>query len=171
MATTFTLIQTYTIGSGGAAAIEFTSIPATFTDICIKYSVRTNYAYTRDGGLLTFNGSTTTYSGKYVIGYDSNSTASGSSASTSFDAFRVNGDTATASTFGNMEIYVANYASGNYKSFSVDDVTENNSSTSWYLGFAGGLWSNVNPITSVKVTFAGTILQYSTASLYGILKA
>ena len=33
MANTYTLIASLTVGSGGAANIEFTSIPATYTDL------------------------------------------------------------------------------------------------------------------------------------------
>jgi hypothetical protein len=33
MATTYEIIASVTVGSGGAANIEFTSIPATYTDL------------------------------------------------------------------------------------------------------------------------------------------
>jgi hypothetical protein len=36
MANTFELIASSTVGSGGAANIDFTSIPATFTDLCLS---------------------------------------------------------------------------------------------------------------------------------------
>jgi hypothetical protein len=36
MATTYEAIATVEVGSGGAANIEFTSIPATYTDLVIK---------------------------------------------------------------------------------------------------------------------------------------
>jgi hypothetical protein len=37
MANTFELIASSTVGSGGAANIDFTSIPATYTDLCLKF--------------------------------------------------------------------------------------------------------------------------------------
>ena len=40
MATTYTLISSVTVGSGGAANIEFTSIPSTYTDLLLKYYLR-----------------------------------------------------------------------------------------------------------------------------------
>jgi hypothetical protein len=41
MATTYTLINSsVTVGSGGAADIEFTSIPATYTDLLLVLSGR-----------------------------------------------------------------------------------------------------------------------------------
>ena len=40
MAVTFTQIASVTVGSGGAASIDFTSIPSTYTDLCIKTSIK-----------------------------------------------------------------------------------------------------------------------------------
>ena len=40
MATTFTKIASVTVGSGGASSIDFTSIPSTYTDLCVKLSTR-----------------------------------------------------------------------------------------------------------------------------------
>ena len=42
MATTYTLISSVTVGSGGAASIEFTSIPSTYTDLVLKLSARSS---------------------------------------------------------------------------------------------------------------------------------
>jgi hypothetical protein len=40
MATTYEAIETVEVGSGGAADIEFTSIPGTYTDLVVKVSAR-----------------------------------------------------------------------------------------------------------------------------------
>ena len=48
MANTFKKIQTVTVGSGGAASIDFTSIPQTYTDLKIVLSARTNRANATD---------------------------------------------------------------------------------------------------------------------------
>ena len=37
---TLVKIQTVTVGSGGASSIDFTSIPQTYTDLCLVYSAR-----------------------------------------------------------------------------------------------------------------------------------
>jgi hypothetical protein len=39
MATTYEIIASVTVGSGGAADIEFTSIPATYTDLVVNYAL------------------------------------------------------------------------------------------------------------------------------------
>jgi hypothetical protein len=57
--------------------------------------------------------------------------------------------TATANTFGNTEFYIPNYTSSNYKSFSVDGVTENNATAAFAL--YAGLWSNTAAITSFRL--------------------
>ncbi|CAB4222006.1 hypothetical protein UFOVP1649_5 [uncultured Caudovirales phage] len=78
----------------------------------------------------------------------------------------------TASTFGNAEFYIPNYAGSNYKSASFDGVGENNATQAW-MGLGAGLWSNTAAINQLTLTVAGgtTYLTYSSASLYGILKA
>jgi hypothetical protein len=40
MANTYEAIATVEVGSGGAADIEFTSIPGTYTDLVLKLSAR-----------------------------------------------------------------------------------------------------------------------------------
>jgi hypothetical protein len=168
MATTYKLISSVTVGSGGAASMAFTSIPATYTDLVVKVSARDNRALTLDGVLISFNGSTSNFTNKYLLG-DGNSASSGILARLTANA---SGATATASAFGNGEIYIPNYASSNYKSFSSDSVTENNATTV-STGLFANLWSDTAAITSITLTpNNGTLFdQYSTAYLYGISNA
>jgi hypothetical protein len=80
----------------------------------------------------------------------------------------VNADTSTGSTFGNYELYIPNYTGSKNKSCSYDWVTENNS-TSVYSGFTAALWSNTAAISSIVITpDTGTIMPYSTFTLYGV---
>ena len=115
MANTYTLIASSTVGSGGAANIEFTSIPATYTDLLIKMSAR-------------------------------------------------------AATGGDTFAYFPNYANTSYnKSFSVDDVSENNA-TNAYATLSANLYGSNSAITSIKIESinAANFVQYSNAYLYGI---
>ncbi len=168
MANTYTLISSVTVGSGGAASIDFTSIPATYTDLFVKISARTNRAAPVDGVNISFNGSTSSFTGRYL---ESDGSSAYSGTSTRFAASAV-GNTATASTFGNSDIYIPNYTSSNNKSFSGDTVTENNA-TSALADLVAVLWSNTSAITSIALTpLVGTTFdQYSTAYLYGISNA
>ncbi len=171
MANTYIAIATTTVGSGGAANIEFTSIPQTYTDLVIKVSARMDRAVDRQSLNVWFNNSTGSWSGKRLAGYDSGSKLSDNSSTTYYQIPQGTGTTSTASTFSNSEYYIPNYAGSTNKTISSDSVTENNSSTSWIVDLGAGLWSNTAAITSLKIDGNGyNFLQYSTATLYGIKK-
>ena len=169
MANTYVAIATVTVGSGGAANIEFTSIPGTYTDLCLLLSARQSVA----GGTnvnMKFNGNSTSYTNRDIISaagtVASESTVLGtSSIKIGFIPDAVN---YTASTFSNQYVYIPNYAGSNNKSVSTDNAMENNSTTI-YFGLFAGLWSNSSAITSIALTCEnGNFTQYSTATLYGI---
>jgi hypothetical protein len=162
MANTYVAIATVTVGSGGASSIEFTSIPQTYTDLVIKTSNRATTS--NNEFLLTFNGSSTSYSSKILYGTGSVA-GSFNGGSTSIDGSLTNDSTYTASTFANVEIYIPNYTSSNNKSVSTDGVQETNATYS-LAQLAAGLWSNSAAITSITLT--RNFAQYSTATLYGI---
>jgi len=167
MATTYEAIATVTVGSGGAANIEFTSIPGTYTDLLVKLSTRTNESQVFGAVTMDFNSSTSSQSTKYLFG-------NGASAG-SLDPGAVLyvgdgvGANATASTFSNMEVYIPNYTSANNKSASADAVGETNGTTA-YMSLQANLWSNTAAITSIRFNAitTKTFQQYSTATLYGI---
>lgn len=164
MASTLVALQTVTVGAGGSASISFTSIPQTYTDLVIKVSARNTYASIGDDIGVTFNGVSTNRIG--IILYGTGSAAASTSAST--PAGTVTSNTATANTFGNTDIYISNYASSNYKSISSDNVTENNA-TGAYQTLWASLWSSTAAITSITLTpGAGSWMQYSTFTLYGV---
>jgi len=170
MATYIQIGSTVTVGSGGASSIDFTSIPATYTDLVLKLSARSAASFaTTQSITMQFNASTSGYSSKNLRG-------NGTAASSVADVYGTDemylgempATDATASTFGNGEIYIPNYAGSNNKSVSTDITTENNATLSWsYLTAA--LWANSAAITSIKlIPNAGNFVQYSTATLYGI---
>jgi len=168
MANTYTLISSVTVGSGGAASMELTSIPATYTDLMFRFTARYSGS-SADIVRLTFNSTSSNWSFKYLEGY-----GSGAQSGTTFGAGAymyggyVNGTSNTASTFTSQDIYIPNYTSSNNKSVSVDAGLENNATTA-YLNLLAGLWSNSAAITSIKIIpETGTFSQYSTAYLYGI---
>ena len=169
MALTYEAIATVTVGSGGAADIEFTSIPGTYTDLIIKTSLRTTAADVTDGVGISFNNNTVNYSWRRLRGNGTNVTSASGSAENDVETGYATGDNATASTFGNLEFYIPNYASSNNKSFSSDGVSENNA-TEAYTGLWASLWSDTSAITSVKLipVTGANFKQYSTATLYGI---
>jgi hypothetical protein len=174
MAVTYIKIASVTVGSGGASSIDFTSIPGTYTDLCLKVSARNNRTDASYGYLyLTLNASTSNFTGRFLYG-NASSGASYSGTNNEINESQ-NTDYQTANTFGNTEIYIPNYASANYKSISADGVNENNSAAadSAISYLTASLWSNTAAITSISLTTQATksFKQYSTATLYGISKS
>jgi hypothetical protein len=172
---TYTLISSVTVGSGGASSIDFTSIPSTYTDLLVKVSGRSSRTGTTSGDSfsITFNGvGGTSYSDIAVRGSGSAAISYSDVSAASADLGRIPAAGQTASTFGNCEIYIPNYTTSNYKSISVDTVTENNA-TEAYQTLLAGLFSNTGAITSITIATSvlGAWTQYSTAYLYGISNA
>lgn len=159
---TMTLISTVTVGTTAPSYISFASIPQTYTDLLFVVSAR--YTVDQVDGILGINGSGANGSFRRLIG--SGSGASSSSGST-MNLF-INPSSATANTFGNTSIYITNYTAATNKAISVDSLNENNA-TAAYAGIFADLWSNTAAITSVDIG-GYALAQYSTASLYGILK-
>jgi hypothetical protein len=174
MAATFTKIATVTVGSGGVSTIDFSSIPTTYTDLCLKVSLRSDVTGGgRDYFALRFNANSSDYSWRWLYGYDSGTVGSNSgSAQTYQKVFTMTDSQTTANTFGNAEVYIPNYASSNYKSSSGDSVAENNSTATYMLVLNAGLWSNTAAINQITIYpnngGSGNFVQYSTATLYGI---
>ena len=168
MANTYTLIASSTVGAGGAASIDFTSIPSTYTDLCLKISARgTTTSSARDSLLMNmvFNGSGGTYSGKVL-----RSTGSSASSFTSWLGGYVNSSGYTANTFSNSEIYIPNYTGSNQKSISGDTTNEQNvSAYDSVMGLQALLWSGTAAINQITLSLDyGNFAQYTTAYLYGI---
>jgi hypothetical protein len=168
MATTFEKIATATVGSGGAAYIEFTPIAGDWTDLALYVSTRTTASAVGGNDIISLNGSSSSFSGRRIYGAGSGTPASDTI--TTWAGFN-DANNATASTFGNSSIYFPNYAGSTNKSYSIDTVSETNGTTT-YMGLAAGLWSNTAAITTIRLTpDSGNYAQYSTATLYGIKKA
>ena len=174
MANTYVQIgSTVTVGAGGAANIDFSLIPSTYTDLVLKLSLRGSDANNYVNSRITFNGSGSGYTCKMLYGLGSGSAASLNNSVTNavdFSSYGT-GSNATASTFGSVDVYIPNYAGSTNKSLSVDQVSENNATTA-IAALTAGLWSNTAAINQITITPAvGTYVQYSTATLYGISKS
>ena len=162
---TMTLIASVTVGSGGAASMDFTSIPSTYTDLCVKISSRGTTASSTTGLVWALNTLTTNFSYKVLYGDGTAAASVGSSTGSLGD---INASTSTTSTFSSTEVYLPNYGSSNNKSYSVDSVQEQNGTTA-YAELLAGLWSNTSAVNAIKLQpTSGNFAQYSTAYLYGI---
>ena len=162
------LISTITVGSGGASTIEFTSIPATYTDLQLVLSARQSSTSGGSEDAITFalNSSASSKTSRYLLGQGN------TAYNYSYNEFYLwtPNSTTTANTFSNTQLYISNYSGSANKSISINGVTENNGTGS-NLAVGAGLWSNTAAITSITLTpLYGNFVQYSTASLYGWTK-
>ena len=167
MPNTFELISAVTVGSGGTSSIDFTSIPSTYKDLCIKATLRATTGGVQ-GVRIKINTLTTNLSERQLEGAGSGTPTS--SSTTAGYVIVGDGSTDTASTFSNCEIYFPNYAGSTNKSWSADYVSENNA-TAAYAGFTAGLWSQTAAINGISLYATNPFAQYSTAYLYGVKNA
>jgi hypothetical protein len=157
-----------TVGAGGAASIDFSSIPSTYTDLVVSLSLRCTRASVDTEAYIKFNNVTSAYSYKVVGGDGANAASAGGA---TYPPIVTNAANATASTFSSSYIYIPNYAGSNNKSLSADSMGENNATTS-YSYLTAGLWANSAAINQITITpFSGNFVQYSTAYLYGVSNA
>jgi hypothetical protein len=166
---TFTQIGTgQVVGAGGAASIDFTSIPSTYTDLCLLFSLRDNFASVSVNAGLKINTNTSNISGRVIFGTGS---AANSTTITNSIAYTV-GTSGTANTFASSQLYIPNYAGSTQKSFSAESVAESNTTTV-YMQMVAGLWADTSVINSlILYPLNGTLFtQYSSAYLYGVSNA
>jgi hypothetical protein len=159
MANTYTLIQAQALTSS-AASITFSSIPSTYTDLKLVFSLRSD-----TGGVTEFEVelNNTNPTQRALVG-------NGAAASSTTNIYlQATAAGVTSSVFSNGEVYIPNYTSTVAKSASIDNVTENNGTTA-YAQIVAGLYSTVTTaVTSIRLADNyGSWVQYSTAYLYGI---
>lgn len=167
---TMTKIASIQVGAGTTYGFDFSNIPQTFTDLLVLVSARSTGNEIYLAAALNDNGSSV-YSHKYLNGSGSSVASFSMSSFSYFTHFgSIASSSYTSNTFANSSIYIPNYTSASHKSISIDSVTENNATTS-YQAIIAPLFASTSPITKVYITGnSANLAQYSTATLYGILK-
>jgi hypothetical protein len=165
MATTYEKIQTYTLGST-TASIDFTSIPATYTDLRLVFVGTINAS--SDYIEVTFNGTTSGYSWTRLSGDGTSATSSRVSSNTKWVP---NFPLAGSSTIPFLiTIDIFSYAGSTYKTGLMETSADTNGSG--LVIRSVGLWQNTAAITSIKLDPQSNDFNAGcTATLYGILKA
>jgi len=169
----FESIATTTVGAGGVAEIDFTSIPSTYKHLQVRALVRTNRASTRDSLYIYVNNDRTT---------------------TSYTTHNLNGDGASATSAGygsgsgvgaqSGSLLGNSVASQTFSVFIMDilDYADTNKNTTirmlggWDSNGAGDVFLNTNAFLSTaavdRIGFDpvnGTgLMEYSSFALYGI---
>jgi hypothetical protein len=172
----FESIATVTVGSGGAADIEFTSIPSTYQHLQLRAVGRYANAggtYT-DGVSMRFNGvSTTTYASHEVYSISNSSAViAGGAASqnrANFANFPQGGE--AASRFGVWIADILDYSSSS-KAKTIRSLTgyDANTGPTSLIAPRSALWTSTNAITSLRLFGQNghNFAQHTTVALYGV---
>lgn len=176
MAIVMTPIYTQT-ASGNSTQITFNNIPQVYTDLKLVISVRSTASGSLTGGFadssyISYNGSTADSSWTFLYGTTSSVTTARGTSPTIMYLGPLNGNNSTASTFSNIEIYIPNYTSSNFKSATLDSAVENNSSSNYFIQMLALLCRTTSTISSLAITAGeGNWAANSTFSLYGIIRS
>jgi hypothetical protein len=163
---TMTLISTQTVTTP-VSSLAFTNIPQDGTDLVVLTSLRSTIAESLTNCVLNINlNFSSIYSRRLLYG---NGTSTGSSSGTTTAVgFDINGTTTTANAFSNGMLYFPNYSGSINKSFFIDNVVENNSTSASEV-INAVLFDSTSAIT--RLDFQATNLATgSTISLYKITK-
>lgn len=156
--------------SSPTSSIIFNGIPQTgYTDLKVVVSARDTSTAGANWNGYSFtilpNGLNTNISQRSLFGNGTN--ISSYTDSYMYNVISMGMD--TTNTFSNVEIYIPNYTSNSFKSFSIDGGAETNFNNS-SIRISSGLWSNVLAITSLQLNAYSNFAVGSTFSLYGIAK-
>jgi hypothetical protein len=173
MPNTYILIASNTLASN-ALSVTFSSIPASYTDLVIRFSYRTLQSGSTDStSNFVINGILTNiYSATRVFqdGATCNtSRITNATNGSSMIAYGGSGAGTTANTFGNAEIYIPSYLSSQNKPY-YSAVTSETDSANTSLAQIALLWRNTGSINQVTLESASGS-NYVTGSsfyLYGI---
>lgn len=166
----YTQTLTNTVNAG-----YFNNIPQTFTDLKVVFSVRSSLSTAFQAIYMQFNGDgSTVYSQTVLRGNGSSASSYRDSGSNAILTNEVPNGLNTASTYSNIEFYIPNYRSSNFKQVLIDGVKESNSaSTAIELYSKAALWRNTNAIGSINFgtnITAPNLENNSTVTIYGITR-
>jgi len=168
MANTYTLIASNTLSSD-TSSVTFSPIPSTYTDLVLKYSVRSSSSSTTDDLFLTVNGTSANYSQTRLSGDGASASTGRFSASSEFVLGDISAATGTSNTFSSGEFYLPSYTVAQNKPASNFLAQEQNGTTA-YLRIIAALWSNTSTVTSITFSLNSgpNFVSGSSFFLYGI---
>jgi hypothetical protein len=166
----FDSISTVTVGGGGAADVEFTSIPATYTHLQIRAIGKASGSGGAENPVLRFNSDSGNNYAAHRL--QANGSTASADAFTSVAQIRCgfvpDSSGGVTSMFGNIIVDILDYANTNkYKTVRLLGGADLNGSGTVIL--SSGLWQNTAAITSIKIFNNGlNWVQYTQFALYGI---
>jgi hypothetical protein len=162
-------IETVTVGSGGASDVTFSSIPANYKHLQIRY-----IAQSAGYGRIQFNSNTTgsNYYSYYLSGTGTNPVSAGNLPGSTYSSlvWSIQNFSTTTNTFNAGIIDILDYTSTN-KNKTVRILQGVDKNGSGDVELSSGLFSATPAaVTSIKLFphAANTWLQYTQFALYGI---
>lgn len=170
-ASSYDSIATFTL-STSAADITFSSIPATYTHLQIRFIARTARASFQDDNMaMQINANTgANYAYHQLSGDGASATASAAASNTDMRVGRVTGATAASGNFGTGVIDILDYGNTN-KYRTVRTLSGNEFNGSGTITLFSGLYQSTTAVSSIRLfsqTGANSFVQYSSFALYGI---
>jgi hypothetical protein len=171
----FESIATQTVGAGGTASITFSSIPATYTHLQIRFMVKDTDTSTNAqipvNIRMNSDSTTSNYALHRFYGDGSTIVSSGFTNTYPFVRAWASSVSNVTNTFGVGIVDILDYANTNkYKTVRSIGGTETNSTGA--VGISSGLWMSTNAINTLLLySDNGNLAQYSHFALYGIKAA
>lgn len=161
------LIQRFVVPSS-QSSIVLNSIPSNYTNLYLKLSLRFARPAVDTPWGVKLNGSTNGFASRLLYAFPTGTP--GSQGPTNYVGW-ANANSNTANTFTSVSMTIFDYSSSSeHKSFNTISTQENNG-VSVGLSHSTMSWLSTSPITSIEIYDQATgsnVMQYSSASLYGI---
>ena len=164
-------IATHTVGSGGQASIEFTSIPSTYKHLQIRLLARSTDAAGTVNVTTQLNSDTgSNYAWHRIFGNGTSAGAGGASTQSNIIIGQISGSTAASGVFGVATIDLLDYKeTTKYKTLrSLFGFDDNNGGAGAVVQLFSGLWQSTSATTTITLSAGGGFAQYSSFALYGI---
>jgi hypothetical protein len=157
-------IASIEVSSAGSSFIQFSNIPAGYTDLKIELSCRD----AGGAGALALTLNSTGASIRRLYGNGNGS--KGSDTYAPDGSGMTNSSGFVAGSFSSNTYYIPNYTSSTQKAVSIDGVQENTAADTYMMMFAN-LINTTSAVTTLRITPNGGsgFAQYTVATLYGIL--
>lgn len=161
-------IATVTVGAGGAANIDFSSIPQTYKHLQLRLLTRNIGAEIVGEAYTTVNGASTGYNNHTLLGNGSTASAGGNNYTNLMFMSKALGASASANAFGITIIDILDYSNTNkYKTLRT--LSGGDSNGTGFVMLGSGLWQSTTGINQITYRNNYNLAQYSTAALYGIV--
>jgi hypothetical protein len=169
--TSYESIATVTVGAGGAATVDFTSIPATYTHLQVRFIARSDRSANNEDILFTrYNNDTgTNYAYHWLAGNGSGVDIFTGSSTASVWTGSLSAANAASTTLAAGIIDVLDYTNTN-KNTTTRILSGYDSNGHGRVVLSSTLWNNTAAVNRITLLpgFGTIFTQYSQFALYGI---